>query len=107
MRTVFPGSFRPPGMIPTTTTPGLSVRRSRNSGVAEVTPPHESEAGFMRTVIQLAQVCGWRVAHFRPARTAHGWRTAVRGEGKGFPDLLLVRGEELLVAELKVGRNTM
>jgi hypothetical protein len=30
-------------------------------------------------VIELAKLRGWRTAHFRPARTAHGWRTAVLG----------------------------
>src|SRR5262245_40829737 len=60
-----------------------------------------SEAAFQRQVIELARLCGWRVAHFRPARTARGWRTPVQGDGKGFPDLLLVRGDVLAVAELK------
>lgn len=45
--------------------------------------------------------------HFRPARTGSGWRTAVQGDGKGFPDLLLVRRstKSKLVAELKVPPN--
>jgi hypothetical protein len=62
------------------------------------------EAEFTRQVIQLAQLYGWRVAHFRPARTLHGWCTPVAGDGAGFPDLLLLR-ETLLAVELKVGRN--
>lgn len=63
----------------------------------------ETEAGFTRTVIDCARLFGWRTAHFRPARTARGWRTAVQGDGKGFPDLVLVKGPRLVVAELKVG----
>lgn len=60
-----------------------------------------SEEEFTREVIAAAQLHGWRVAHFRPARTAKGWRTAVAGDGAGFPDLVLVRRGVLLVAELK------
>ena len=61
-----------------------------------------NEAAFTTQVIQLAQFCGWRVAHFRPARTATGWRTAVQGDGKGFPDLVMIRNGALIVAELKM-----
>ena len=66
-----------------------------------------TEKCFIAMVLQLAKLCGWRVAHFRPARTATGWRTPVQGDGKGFPDLLLIheRRGALLVAELKVGRG--
>jgi hypothetical protein len=66
-----------------------------------------SEAAFQDQVIQLAHVYGWRVAHFRPAQTSKGWRTAVAADGKGFPDLVLVR-DRLIVAELKArtGRPT-
>lgn len=65
----------------------------------------QTEAGFTAAVIQFAQLCGWRAAHFRPARTAKGWRTAVAGDGAGFPDLVLIRGNVLVVAELKCGTN--
>jgi hypothetical protein len=64
-----------------------------------------TEAEFLRMVLQLAKVHGWRSFHARPARTAKGWRTAVQGDGKGFPDVLLLRGNALIAAELKVGRN--
>ena len=49
-----------------------------------------TEAKFTRMVIELAHHCGWKTAHFRPALTAKGWRTAVQGDGVGFPDLVLV-----------------
>jgi hypothetical protein len=62
-----------------------------------------SERDFQRAVIEAAQVLGWRVAHFRPAQTKHGWRTPVTADGKGFPDLVLLRGRELIVRELKDG----
>lgn len=55
-------------------------------------------------MLETAFLFGWRVAHFRPARTSKGWRTPVEADGKGFPDLVLLRGERLLVRELKVGK---
>lgn len=55
----------------------------------------------MGAVIEAARLLGWRVAHFRPCRTRHGWVTAVQADGAGFPDLLLVR-DRLVAAELKV-----
>jgi hypothetical protein len=64
-----------------------------------------TEKEFTSQVIQLARLFGWRVSHFRPAQTRHGWRTAVSGDGAGFPDLVMVRGGRMIVAELKVGRN--
>lgn len=64
-----------------------------------------TEAEFTTQVLKLAKLRGWRSAHFRPAETKKGWRTAVQGDGKGFPDLVLLRGEDIIVAELKVGRN--
>jgi len=68
-----------------------------------------TEKAFTAQVIQLARLYGWLVAHFRPAMTAHGWRTAVQGDGAGFPDLLLVHPKRGLIvaAELKVGKNRM
>ena len=50
---------------------------------------------------------GGRVAHFRPPRTVHGWRTAVAADGAGFPDLVMVRGSRLLAAELKSERESL
>ena len=65
-----------------------------------------TEAEFQRQVLELAKLHKWRSAHFRPGMTAKGrWVTAVQGDGKGFPDTLLIRGRELVVAELKVGKN--
>jgi len=63
---------------------------------------HELQSG----VIDAARILGWRVAHFRPALTRHGWRTPVQGDGAGFPDLVLVR-DRVLWVELKVGRNRL
>lgn len=66
-----------------------------------------TEAGFTYTVIQYARLQGWRVCHFRPAMTSKGWRTAVQGDGKGFPDLVLCRRGVLIFAELKVGSRKL
>lgn len=80
----------------------------KGNGKTPATPSHSlsgpltqpSEADFQRAVLDLARILGWRVAHFRPARTAKGWRTAVAADGKGFPDLVLVK-DRVLYRELK------
>lgn len=64
-----------------------------------------TEAQLQDAVVTCAQVLGWRVAHFRPALTARGWRTAVSADGKGFPDLVLAREGRVLFAELKAERG--
>lgn len=64
-----------------------------------------SEAELQAATIELAHLLRWRVAHFRPARTAHGgWRTAVAGDGAGFCDLVLVR-DWVIFVELKSAKG--
>lgn len=46
---------------------------------------------LMDAIVDAARVLGYTCAHFRPAQTSKGWRTAVSYDGKGFPDLVLVR----------------
>jgi len=58
------------------------------------------EEQFFDQVIDLAHLYGWQVAHFRPARTKWGWRTAVSANGAGFPDCIFLR-ERVIYAELK------
>ena len=68
-----------------------------------------SESVFTTQVIQMARVFKWRVAHFRPAMTKRGrWVTAVQGDGAGFPDLIMLRHNRRIMAELKAakGRTT-
>lgn len=60
-----------------------------------------TEGEFQESVIALAKLSGWKVAHFRPALTEKGWRTPMQGD-KGFPDLVLARRGVILFAELKV-----
>lgn len=67
--------------------------------------PRQTEKDFGDQLLQLAGIFRWRSAHFRPAMTAHGWRTAVQGDGKGFPDLVLTRPPRVIFAELKIPRT--
>lgn len=66
-----------------------------------------TEAQLQHAVIECAHTFGWRVAHFRPAMTAKGWRTPVEADGKGFPDLVLVRRGRLIFAELKSDKGRL
>ena len=60
-----------------------------------------TEAMFQQTVIELARLNGWLVHHTRPALNRSGkWATPIQGD-PGFPDLVLARGGELLIVELK------
>lgn len=65
-----------------------------------------TERELQSGVVELARILGWRVAHFRPAMTKHGWRTPVQADGACFPDVVLVR-DRVLFAELKAGRNRL
>ena len=68
-----------------------------------------TEAELQSAVLDLAALFGWKVAHFRPARTAHGWRTPVSADGAGWPDLVLVHPDRGLVLfrELKADRGRL
>lgn len=68
--------------------------------------PAISEAAFQQSVIDLAKLYGWRVAHFRPCHTNRGWRTPMQGD-IGFPDLVLARDGEVIFAELKSENGKM
>lgn len=63
-----------------------------------------TEREFTQQVVDLARMFGFEHVHFRPAKTAHGWRTPVEGSmGEGWPDWILVRERDrrLIFAELK------
>lgn len=53
-------------------------------------PLRTNEDTLLKNCLELALILGWRRAHFRAARTKYGYRTPVQGDGKGFPDLILV-----------------
>ena len=64
-----------------------------------------SERDFQSQVIDLARSCNWRLAHFRPGKSAGGrWATQMSGD-IGYPDLTLVRDDRLVFAELKTSNG--
>ncbi len=63
------------------------------------------ESELQAVITDAAALAGWRRAHFRPAQTERGWRTAGQYEAAGFPDLCMVRDHELLMWELKSERG--
>lgn len=65
-------------------------------------PPAMTEDMLLEGVLDLCKLLRCRTLHIRPARTANGWRTPVQGDGKGFPDLLILTYDDrLLFRELK------
>lgn len=70
-------------------------------------PQRMNESELQAAVIELAHLLKYRVAHFRPALTSKGWRTAVSADGAGYPDLTLVKPGRLIFAELKSRRGAL
>ena len=60
-----------------------------------------TETELQGAIIEYVHKLGGAVAHFRPAKTAHGWRTPVAADGKGFPDLVICVNGRTLFRELK------
>lgn len=65
-----------------------------------------SEEAHQTQVINMARAFGWHVAHFRTVRVqrkdgTYYYATPVQADGEGFPDLVLVRGNRVIFAELK------
>lgn len=58
------------------------------------------------TVIATARMLGWSVMHIRPVFDGKRkrWVTGIQADGKGWPDLTLVR-ERMVFAELKSGKG--
>jgi hypothetical protein len=52
------------------------------------------------TILEAAQIGGWRRHGERPAQSKKGWRTPIKGEA-GWPDLILVKTGNMLAVELK------
>ena len=62
----------------------------------------QSETELLEQIVEVAHYTGWKVAHFRAARTQYGWVTPVSADGKGFPDTVLAkRGRQTLFWEVK------
>lgn len=56
---------------------------------------------LQKAIIDLAHLHGWLVAHFQSVKTEQrGWVTPVAADGKGYPDLTLVR-ERVVFMEIK------
>lgn len=69
-----------------------------------------SEREFQEQVVQLARLRGWRVLWVRPVRVqrrggAVYHETPFGADGKGWPDLFLLRKGQKLALELKVKKN--
>ena len=79
------------------------MSRPRARGEPALIP---AEADLQRTIIEAARLHGFRVAHFRPARTEKGWRTPLEGDA-GFPDLILALDGSVLAWELKGERGRL
>jgi hypothetical protein len=82
----------------------MVVASQKLKGKRKANPLRQTEAQFLAAVIEYAELHGWACAHFRPARTKRGWRTAVQGRlGAGFPDLLFAHPLDcrIIFAELK------
>ena len=70
-----------------------------------------TEKEFSQQIEDLFSIYHWHWCHFRPARTEHGWRTAISGY-KGFVDYIAVRASEggiarLLFIELKSDKGVI
>lgn len=60
------------------------------------------EEELQKRILDLCRLYGLHTAHFRPGLTQTGkWRTAVGGDGKGWPDLTIVGPGGVLYRELK------
>ena len=59
-----------------------------------------SEAAWLREIMAYADKHGWLCAHFRPARTNKGYRTAMQGNA-GFPDCVFAKDGVVIFVELK------
>lgn len=62
--------------------------------------PALSEDDLLNRLLDFAKVHGWLAVHYRPAKTAKGWRTPLQGD-KGCPDIILARRGVVLLVELK------
>ncbi len=60
-----------------------------------------NETQFQDALIDLLHFCHYKVAHFRPALTQQGWRTAVAADGAGFYDLVAIGHGRCLFIECK------
>lgn len=67
----------------------------------------QTEAQFQSAVQQLASLRGFSWMHIRPGLNERGhWRTPISGRlGTGWPDLVMVKGQRMIFAELKAQKG--
>lgn len=70
-------------------------------------PFYGNEQTFLRQVINLAKLNGWKTAHFGASVKVVGKDRHFVGDkdSAGFPDIVAVKSGRVLYAELKVGKN--
>ena len=68
-----------------------------------------TEAQFQKQVTDLAERLGWSWLHIERMGDVSGrWRTPVSGPlGTGWPDLVLIRRDKLIFAELKAQKGQL
>lgn len=79
---------------------GKAARHSAREHPRDPLAAQITEEELLTNVLDLCRLLGLRTAHFRQAQTEKGWRTPVAGDGKGFPDLIIV-GSRAIARELK------
>lgn len=78
------------------------MTRARATRIGRDGKPAIPESALLANIIKAARLCGWKSAHFRPAMTRRGrWVTPVQGDGKGWPDLVLVKNGRIWFVECK------
>jgi len=66
-----------------------------------------TEDQLVSALLEALARAGWKACHFRPARTAYGWRTAVQGH-PGAPDIIAVHPDHgVLLIEAKSDRGAL
>jgi VRR-NUC domain len=70
--------------------------------------PPGPEERLLREVLKIVRELGGLAYHPRAARTEDGWVVPVQGDGKGWPDVVILLGPSMFALELKsdTGRLT-
>ena len=95
----------------TVVNPAALPRQKVNVTITDIIIPEDTcEQVFQDLVIGVAKGRGWYIAHIRKVRVMRKdlsfyYETPIAVDGKGFPDLELVRDERIIKAELKTNKN--